>query len=249
MVAFKGGDVKQNKVMKATVISISQNKNQNFNEDAQHMTSLEIAELTGKSHYHLMRDIRKMEVGWEKVNGTKFGLVEYRDQKGELRPCYSLTRTETLYIATKFNDEARAKLILRWEELEMEMRERAAKHIVQHPQEIRLLACDEEVLNEADEIIGSELEDLNKYSKYCFTPSEIAKLYGIEGRDLNSFLSDQGIIRRVNGEWELTPKYLHRDLTEKRHTVYYDSKGQRKMRKKLVWTETGREFIKKLIEK
>lgn len=31
---------------------------------------------------------------------------------------FSLSKTECLYIATKFNDEARAKLILRWEELE-----------------------------------------------------------------------------------------------------------------------------------
>ena len=28
-------------------------------------------------------------------------------------PCYLLTKTECLYIATKFNDEARAKLVLR----------------------------------------------------------------------------------------------------------------------------------------
>ena len=59
-----------------------------------------------------------MEPAWEKVNGLKFQLVEYRDQKGELCPCYQLTKTECLYIATKFNDEARAKLVLRWEELE-----------------------------------------------------------------------------------------------------------------------------------
>ena len=59
-----------------------------------------------------------MEPAWEKVNGLKFQLVEYKDMKGELRPCYSLTKTECLYIATKFNDEARAKLALRWEQLE-----------------------------------------------------------------------------------------------------------------------------------
>ena len=35
---------------------------------------LEIAELTGKQHFHLMRDIRKMEIAWEKVQGSKFGL-------------------------------------------------------------------------------------------------------------------------------------------------------------------------------
>ena len=59
-----------------------------------------------------MQAIRNMEPAWEKVNGRKFALVEYRDKKGELRPCYSLTKTECLYIATKFNDEARAKLVL-----------------------------------------------------------------------------------------------------------------------------------------
>ena len=79
-------------------------------QNKQTMTSLEIAELTGKQHKNVMQAIRKMEPAWEKVNGRKFALVEYRDKKGELRPCYSLTKTECLYIATKFNDEARAKL-------------------------------------------------------------------------------------------------------------------------------------------
>ena len=84
------------------------------------MTSIEIAEVTGKQHKDVMRAIRNMESAWKKVNGGNFSRVEYRDKKGELRPCYSLTKTECLYIATKFNDEARAKLVLRWEQLEME---------------------------------------------------------------------------------------------------------------------------------
>ena len=66
------------------------------------MTSLEIAEVTGRRHCDVMRAIRNMEPAWERVNGRKFELVEYRDRKGELRPCYALTKTECLYIATKF---------------------------------------------------------------------------------------------------------------------------------------------------
>ena len=86
------------------------------------MTSLEIAEVTGRNHKDVMRSIREMEEAWVKVNGRKFALVEYKDAKGEMRPCYSLGKTECLYIATKFNVEARAKLVLRWEVLENQTR-------------------------------------------------------------------------------------------------------------------------------
>ncbi len=40
-----------------------------------------------------------------KTAGLKFQLGSYKDANGQLRPCFSLTKTECLYIATKFNDE------------------------------------------------------------------------------------------------------------------------------------------------
>ena len=90
--------------------------------DTQRMTSLEIAELTGKQHKNVMQAIRNMEPAWEKTCGLKFQLTSRTivQPNGGTRevPCYSLTKTECLYIATKFNDEARARLVLRWEELE-----------------------------------------------------------------------------------------------------------------------------------
>lgn len=84
------------------------------------MTSLQIAEVTGKRHCDVLEAIRTMEPAWIKVNGRKFPLVEYKDAKGEMRPMYQLNKPECLYVATKFNDEARAKLVIRWEELERE---------------------------------------------------------------------------------------------------------------------------------
>ena len=90
------------------------------NENQHMMTSLEIAEVTGKPHNDVLKAIRKMEPAWAKVAQGNFSLGHYQDANGQMRPCYQLTKTETLYIATKFNDEARARLVLRWEELEQE---------------------------------------------------------------------------------------------------------------------------------
>lgn len=88
------------------------------------MSSIEIAELTGKMHKDVMKAIRVMEPAWEKVQGRKFALsFIIRDLPNGGRkeaPCYELSKIECLYIATKFNDEARAKLVLRWEQLEKE---------------------------------------------------------------------------------------------------------------------------------
>ena len=86
-------------------------------ESRQRMTSLEIAEVTGKPHNDVMKAIRKMEPAWERTCQGKFSLTSRMVQQpnGGTRevPCYSLTKTECLYVATKFNDEARAKLVLR----------------------------------------------------------------------------------------------------------------------------------------
>ena len=87
---------------------------------AQRMTSLEIAEVTGKPHTDVLKAIRKMEPAWAKVTQGNFSLSAYQDTTGRTLPCYALTKVECLYIATKFNDEARAKLVVRWYELEQE---------------------------------------------------------------------------------------------------------------------------------
>ena len=45
--------------------------------EAERMTSLEIAQVTGKMHKDVMKAIRNMEPAWEKVNGRNFALVAF----------------------------------------------------------------------------------------------------------------------------------------------------------------------------
>lgn len=97
----------------------------------QTMTSLQIAEATGKQHKDVLRAIRCMEPSWEKITARKFAprfkINELANGVKKETPYYELTKTECLYIATKFNDEARAKLIVRWEQLENERLQAASQ--------------------------------------------------------------------------------------------------------------------------
>ena len=92
--------------------------------DNQTMTSLQIAEVTGKKHFNVLAAIRKMEPAWENQAGIKFNCSSTKDKSGKMIPLYILTKTECLFVATKFNDEARAKLVLRWEQLEKERQQK-----------------------------------------------------------------------------------------------------------------------------
>ena len=200
----------------------------------QTMTSLEIAELTGKQHKDVMKAIRNMEPAWVKVNGRKFALVEYQDKKGELRPCYQLTKTECLYIATKFNDEARAKLVLRWQQLELAEQERRQQLCLPEPQKILALA---------DNIIGEGLRMLNEEAEDTLTATQVAKTFNMTTLDFNAVLRDMGIQYRRHGRWNLSDDLQGRGYTAERTHVSYSLKGEKKVKVYMTWTMAGLRFL------
>ena len=228
--------------MNTTIIStttLSTRVNTQRFDDQPHMTSLQIAEFTGKRHCDVMRAIRVMEPAWQKINGRNFALVEYKDSKGEYRPCYSLTKDECLFIAAKFNDEIRARLVLRWKQLEME---RLAN------QPMKLLTTAQEVLLESEHIVADQLAVLNSESDGCLTVSQIAEVYNMRPEDLNSFLVDQDIQRKCGGRYRLLSPYEDMGLAQDRTIYYYSLEGKIKRKTYLVWTERGRDFIIDLIK-
>ena len=202
------------------------------------MTSLEIAELTGKQHKHVMEAIRKMEPAWTKICGSNFRLTSriVVQPNGGTRevPCYSLTKTECLYIATKFNDEARAKLVLRWEQLEMEERRRNQQRCLPEP---------EEILQLADDIIGKSLRMLNEEAEDCLTATQVAKTFNMTVSDFNSVLSDMGIQYRKGGRWNISDSLKDRDLVRLRTHVSYSLKGEKKVRTYMTWTMQGLHYL------
>lgn len=80
------------------------------------MSSLEIAELTGKDHKNVLQDIRKILAEVE-IDTAEFTAV-YKDQQLIDRPCFNLPFRETNLIISSYSVKHRLVIIDRWQELE-----------------------------------------------------------------------------------------------------------------------------------
>lgn len=234
--------------------------------DGERMTSLQIAEITARLHKNVMRAIRNMEPAWEKINGRKFELVDYKDEKGETRPCFSLNKEECLYIATKFNDEARAKLIKRWKELEEQSKPsvpqnylEALKSLVKSEEEKQQLALQNKrqqatilTISKENMELGNKItEMLPKVSYYdqilqsnaTMTVTQIAQDYGMSAIKLNLLLSDMKIQHKMRGQWILYGQFLTGGYVHSRAVDIVRSDGRHDVKYNTEWTTKGRIFL------
>lgn len=231
---------------------------QDFPSNEPRMTSLEIAEVTGKQHKNVMQAIRNMEPAWQKTCGLKFQLTSFAvkmpnggEQK---RSCYSLTKTECLYVATKFNDEARARLVLRWKELEEQ---------AQRPHEMSdieilsraVLISDRQIkaLTQQNTTLALTVQTLKPKADYtdnvlqsvdCLTTTQVAKSIGMTGPELYRALMAMHIIYHQSGQYMLYAEYARRGYAATRTYTWTDLFGIIHTRSYLVWTEAGAEFIR-----
>ena len=235
--------------------------------DGERMTSLQIAEITGRRHTDVMRAIRNMEPAWEKVSERKFALAEYQDEQGKPRPCYSLNKEECLYIATEFNDEARAKLIKRWKELEEQHQKpsvpqnylEALKSLVKAEEEREQLALEnrkqqQEIVTISKENmeLGSRItEMLPKVSYYdkilqsnaTMTITQIAQDYGMSAVRMNKELESMRIQHKVRGQWILYGQFLTGGYVHSRAVDIIRSDGRHDVKYNTEWTTKGRIFL------
>lgn len=166
------------------------------------MSSLEIAELTGKAHAHVMRDIRVM---MEELGGqSSFGST-YRDAQGKERACFNLPKRESLILVSGYSVELRARIIDRWAELEQQVATFDPVAVLNDPSAMRgiLLSYTEKVL--ALEAVNAELtpkaEALDRIAtadgSLCVT--DAAKALQMRPKDLFSYLREHGWIYRRAG--------------------------------------------------
>lgn len=166
------------------------------------MTSLEIAEVTGKQHAHVMRDIRSLLN--QGVHESNFGLM-YRINKlgnGAERkdPYYELTPKGCLILASGYDAVLREKIIDRLEYLENEKKDirtpqtyiEALEALVASEKEKERLSLENEKKQKYIEKLQPKafFADCIMQSEDCISIGEMANILkqnGLFGKGQNSF--------------------------------------------------------------
>ena len=91
------------------------------------MTSLEIAELTGKQHSNVCRDIRN-QLEQQKLDQFIFESI-FLDSYNREQKCYSLDYEQLMILVSGYSIPLRAKIIKRWTELENQNKPALPTHI------------------------------------------------------------------------------------------------------------------------
>lgn len=219
------------------------------------ITSMQIAEIIGKQHQHIMRDIRdeleRLEAGG--INGeSKFGLSSYTTEQNKILPCYQLSREGVLQLAARYDAVVRAKLIeLAMDKPQLPQNFAEALRLAADLEEQKQLLTTENA--QQKQIIGelkpkADYTDTILKNKGLVTITQIAKDYGMSGTAMNEILHDLGVQYKQSGQWLLYTKYQDKGYTHSATINITRKDGRPDITMNTKWTQKGRLFIYGLLK-
>lgn len=224
------------------------------------LTSIEIAEITGKKHFNVMRDIRNILSQGVREFNFELSSREQQIPNGGVKeiPCFLLTPKGCLILASGYDALLREKIINRLEELEIQNREnkpvqsyqiegpikRAERWIEEEKERQRL-----QLENQKQEQLLIEqqpkvvLADAITASERSFPIKELATILAQNGvkigpTRLRRFLVDNHYLGS-RGECYMMPRqrYIEQGLFEVIEELEYDSYYNRQELKKPLWLQ------------
>ena len=231
-----------------------------------YLDSREVAEMVGKEHHKLMRDIRTYmsQLGESKIGCTEFfSESTYKTAQNKKMPCFLVTKKGCEFIAHKLTGikgtEFTAKYINRFHEMEG-----AIKDSMPHGDKLIALAVieahkmleakDEEIKQlettvvAKDQMIGelkpkADYTDMILQNKGLVTMTQIAKDYGMSAREMNQTLHAMGIQYKQSGQWLLYSQYHGLGYTHSETVNIVRNYGSPDVKMITKWTQKGRLFI------
>lgn len=237
-----------------------------MNELEQKLDSREVAEMVGKAHNKLMRDIRDYieQLGESKIGHTDFFTEStYTTAQNKTVPCYLITKKGCEFIAHKLTGvkgtEFTAQYIDRFHEMENIIKE----HV---PQGKELLAL---AVLEAQKTIEEQTAQIEEMKPHAILGraittantsilvGDLAKILRQNGVDIGAqrlfgWMRENGyLIKRKGSDWNLpTQKSMDMGLFEIKESVHIDGNGCNKISRTPKVTGKGQQyFINKFLSK
>lgn len=213
--------------------------------------SRDVAEMIGKTHAHLTRDI----AGYIKdistnpnLDSLKFFIPStYSDKKGEVRKCYLLTKQGCEFVANKMTgakgNQFTAEYVGLFNQMETHIKAEQPRYYVPqtYPEALRLAAEQaEQLMKEKPKV---EYYDSQMNNPGLMPITVIAKDFGWSSIKMNRELQKRKIIFKQGKKWCLYQKYA-----DKGYASYGAPYGEKQfVSKNLQWTQLGRKFIYDLL--
>jgi phage antirepressor YoqD-like protein len=207
------------------------------------MSSREIADLTGKHHHHVVRDIKR-NLAELNIDASTFGCI-YRDERNRAQTEYFLGHDLVMTLLTGYSTPLRHRVVTRLGELE-----NVSRHVVAVPQtlpEALRLAADQAEHNlQLQAVIQKQapkVEALNRLANtqgsVCITSA--AKQLGVAPLRLFKWLSDnRWIYRRTShSSWSAFQPRLSSGLLEHKLVKVGTDREELKVVEQVMVTRRG----------
>lgn len=228
-------------------------------------TSLIVAEVFGKEHSKVVRDIENLSCS-ESFNTANFGVIAYIDSRGREQKAYEMTKDGFSFLVMGYtgakagqfkeafiNEFNKREIMLNSDDYILaRSQEILQKRLQSAEQRIQVLEGANELKEEQIKLLAPKAEytDAVLQSTTTYTFTQIAKDCEMTGATtLANFLISKRVIYRQSGQYMPTAKYSKSGYFKNRTHTYENSRGEKGTNTILVVTEAGRQFIHNLISK
>lgn len=244
--------------MNTTLKVIEQNKEL-------YVDSREVAEMIGKKHSHLTRDIQNYEIVIlqnPKLDSADFFIESsYKSNNNNSYKHYLLTKKGCDMVANKMTGERGILFTATYVDAFYQMQEQIkqtaismsdsymiedpvqrAKRWIEEQQEKLMLEQEIGELKPKADYVDEILK-----SNGTMTATQIAADYGLSANKLNKILNEARLQRKVGNQWILYKEHMNKGLTKSNTISIVRSDGRQDTKLQTKWTQKGRLKIHEIL--